>query len=185
MKKFLWNNFLILFLIVSFFLAKENAYALACPAAPVGSCQAASGGACPAGTGTHQASGDASCPVGGGTTWICCVAGASANTTNAGACTLPNGTDGVVTEFGCIPSDPVAFAGQFYGIGLGFIGALSVAFIIYGGYTVLTSQGDPLKLQTGKSYLYYAIAGLLLAIFGYVFIQLVLVDILKIPGFSA
>ena len=38
--------------------------------------------------------------------------------------------------------------------------------------------------DTGKSYIYYAIAGLLLAIFGYVFIQTVVVDILHVPGFS-
>ena len=99
---------------------------------------------------------------------------------------FPVGThNGITTDFGCIPIDPVAFVGKFYGIGLSFIGALSLIFIVYGGYTILMSQGDPLKLQTGKSYLYYAIAGLLLAIFGYVFIQLLLVDILHIPGFSA
>jgi len=92
---------------------------------------------------------------------------------------------GVMTDFGCVPSDPVQFTEKFYGIGLSFIGGLSLIFIIYGGYVILTSQGDPMKLQTGKSYIYYAIAGLLLAIFGYVFVQLVLVDILQLPGFGA
>ncbi len=89
-----------------------------------------------------------------------------------------------LTDFGCIPNDPVAFVAKFYGIGLGLIGGVAILFIIYGGYIILASQGDPVKLNTGKSYIYYAIAGLLLAIFGFVFVQVIVVDILHIPGFK-
>lgn len=92
--------------------------------------------------------------------------------------------DGVQTDLGCIPNDPFAFVAKFYGIGLGIIGGVALLFIIYGGYIILTSQGDPNQLNTGKSYIYYAIAGLLLAIFGFVFIQVIAVDILHIPGFN-
>jgi len=99
-------------------------------------------------------------------------------------CTLSDGGLGINTDFGCIPTNPIQFVEKFYGIGLSFIGGLAVLFIIYGGYIILTSQGDPIQIQTGKSYLYYAISGLLLAIFGYVLIQIVLVDILHIPGIS-
>ena len=88
------------------------------------------------------------------------------------------------TELGCIPTDPFAFVGSAYGIGLGLIGGLSVLFLIYGGYQVMVSQGNPDKLNIGKSYIYYAIAGLVLAIFGFVFLQLIAVDILRIPGFK-
>jgi Na+-driven multidrug efflux pump len=85
----------------------------------------------------------------------------------------------------CIPKgDPAAFASTFYQIGLGLIGGVAVLFIIYGSYTILTSQGRPEMLNKGKSYIYYAIAGLLLAIFGYVFLEVVLVDILHVPGFK-
>lgn len=91
--------------------------------------------------------------------------------------------DGVQTDLGCIPNDPFAFVAKFYGIGLGIIGGVALLFIIYGGYIILTSQGDPNQLNTGKSYVYYAIAGLLLAIFGFVFIQVIAVDVLHIPGF--
>ncbi len=92
--------------------------------------------------------------------------------------------DGVQTDLGCIPNDPFAFVAKFYGIGLGIIGGVALIFIIYGGYIILTSQGDPNQLNTGKSYVYYAIAGLLLAIFGFIFIQVIAVDILHIPGFN-
>jgi hypothetical protein len=88
------------------------------------------------------------------------------------------------TELGCIPNDPIGFVTKFYAIGLGLIGGVSLLFIIYGGYIILTSQGNPGKLNNGKSYILYAIIGLLLAIFGFVFIQVVAIDILHIPGFK-
>ena len=88
------------------------------------------------------------------------------------------------TELGCIPNDPVGFVAKFYAIGLGLIGGVSLLYIIYGGYLILVSQGNPQKINDGKSYILYAIIGLLLAIFGYVFIQVIAIDILHIPGFK-
>ncbi len=90
----------------------------------------------------------------------------------------------IMTDFGCIPNDPVGFVAKFYGIGLGFIGLIGVLFLIIGGYHILISQGNPEQLNTGKSYITYAIIGMLLAIFGFVFIQVITSDILKIPGFN-
>lgn len=88
------------------------------------------------------------------------------------------------TELGCIPTDPLGFVARFYSIGLGLIGGLAVLFIIYGGYLLMTSQGDLRRVESGKSYIIYSIMGLLLAIFGYVFMQIIVVDVLKLPGFS-
>lgn len=96
-------------------------------------------------------------------------------------CTNPKD---ISTDLGCIPTNPVGFVEKFYGIGLSLIGGVSLLFIIYGAYILLTSQGDPIKLANGKSYITYAIIGLLLAIFGYVFIKVIAVDILHIPGFN-
>ncbi|PIP74724.1 MAG: hypothetical protein COW87_02430, partial [Candidatus Levybacteria bacterium CG22_combo_CG10-13_8_21_14_all_35_11] len=79
---------------------------------------------------------------------------------------------------------PVGFVAKFYAIGLGLIGGVSLLYIIYGGYLILVSQGNPQKINDGKSYILYAIIGLLLAIFGYVFIQVIAIDILHIPGFK-
>lgn len=89
-----------------------------------------------------------------------------------------------ITDLGCIPYDPAAFAGKFYGIGLSLIAGTSLLFFIFGGYLIMTSKGNSGQLNTGKSYILYALLGLLLAIFGFVIIQVVIVDILKIPGFS-
>jgi len=89
-----------------------------------------------------------------------------------------------VTDLGCIPYDPAAFAGKFYGIGLSVIAGTSLLFLIFGAYLVMMSRGDRQQLATGKSYIVYALLGLFLAIFGFVFIEILLVDILHIPGFS-
>lgn len=89
----------------------------------------------------------------------------------------------VQTDFGCIPSDPGQFVQQFYGIGLGLLGMVSFLFMVIGGYYILTSQGNPEQLEKGKNYIFYSIAGLLLAVFGFVFIQVALGDVIRIPGF--
>jgi hypothetical protein len=88
------------------------------------------------------------------------------------------------TDFGCFPNDPIGFAQKFYGIGLSFVAMVALVALILGGYSILTSKGDPHRVNVGKSYIFYAISGLLLAIFGFVFIQVVLVDILHVPGFK-
>lgn len=89
------------------------------------------------------------------------------------------------TDFGCLPNfDPGTFVSKFYAIGLGVIGSVSLLFIIYAGYLILFSQGNQVTLQKGKRYLTYSILGLLLAIFGFVFVQVIAVDILHLPGFN-
>lgn len=90
----------------------------------------------------------------------------------------------VQTDFGCMPNDPIGFIAKFYGIGLSLIGGVAILFLIYGGYTVMTSSGRVDKLQKGKEYIFYSIMGLLLAIFGFVFIEFIAGGVLHIPGFE-
>jgi hypothetical protein len=90
----------------------------------------------------------------------------------------------ISTDFGCFPNDPVGFVQKFYGLGLGFVAGIALLALIWGGYSIMTSRGDPQRVNIGKSYIFYAISGLLLAIFGFVFIQFVLIDLLHVPGFS-
>lgn len=92
--------------------------------------------------------------------------------------------DGQITDLGCIPSDPILFVEKFYSIGLWLIGFVGVLFMIIGGYLVMTSRGDVSQLQKGKSYIIYAILGLILAIFGFVFIEILAGQVLVIPGFG-
>lgn len=90
----------------------------------------------------------------------------------------------IVTDFGCFPNDPVGFVQKFYAVGLGFVAGVALIALIIGGYLILTSQGIPERVNNGKAYIYYAIMGLLLAIFGFVFIEVIVVNILHVPGFK-
>jgi glucose uptake protein GlcU len=90
----------------------------------------------------------------------------------------------LIGNFLCIPDNPSGFATEFYGIGLSIIGGLALIYLIYGAYVLMISRGNPGDVRKGRSYIFYAIAALLLAIFGYVFIEVVFIDILHIPGFS-
>ncbi len=92
--------------------------------------------------------------------------------------------DQVRTDFGCFSNTPVGFVQQFYGIALPFVAGIALIAIIIGGYTLMVSQGDQQKVKAGKAWIFYAIGGLMLAIFGYVLLQALAGDILKIPGFS-
>lgn len=97
---------------------------------------------------------------------------------------IPCRINEVRTDFGCMPDDPVGFITKFYGVGLTLIGGVAVLFLIYGGYNIMTSSGRVDRLQKGKEYIFYSIMGLLLAIFGFVFIEFIAGNILHIPGFE-
>lgn len=90
----------------------------------------------------------------------------------------------IVAGFLCIPMDPAGFTGKLYSVGLGLIGGVALLFLMYGGYLILVSQGNPQQVNVGKSYIFYAIVGILLAVFGFVFFEVLLKDILQIPGFG-
>jgi uncharacterized membrane protein len=90
----------------------------------------------------------------------------------------------VATDLGCLPQDPIGFVQKFYGWGLGLISFVGLIFLIIGGYYIMTSRGNMEQLAKGKSYIFYSIAGIALAIFGFVFIEIINGQILRIPGFS-
>lgn len=85
---------------------------------------------------------------------------------------------------GCVPTNVEGFVAEYYKYGLGIVGGFAVLMIIFGSYQILISRGNPKILNDGKTIIAYAISGLLLAIFGYVFIEVIAKDILKIPGFG-
>lgn len=93
-------------------------------------------------------------------------------------------TKGIWTGLGCIKVDISGFTSSFFTIGLSLAGGIALLFLIYGGFLILTSGGNPETIQQGKEILTSAIAGLLLIIFSVFILRLVAVDILKIPGFG-
>ena len=97
----------------------------------------------------------------------------------------PDPINEIHTDFNvCVSNDPLKFATSIYGIGLSLIGVIGLLSIIYGAFLVLTSQGDPTKLQNGKSYIVYALIGMALAVGGLAFYRIIGANIIKLPGFS-
>lgn len=84
----------------------------------------------------------------------------------------------------CVKQDPVGFVTSFYGLGLSMVGMVALIFLVYGGYVIMASRGNPQDVSKGKSYIFYSVIGLLFAIFALVFMEVVIVDILHIPGFE-
>lgn len=96
----------------------------------------------------------------------------------------PCPSDQMSTDLGCIHTEPVQFVSDIYAIGIWLIGFVAIIFMIIGGYFVMMSRGNLEQLQKGKSFIIYSIIGLLLAIFGFVFIEIIAGQILQVPGIS-
>ena len=54
------------------------------------------------------------------------------------------------------------------------LGIVAVGFIIYGGFIMMTSAGDPGKVAKGKKCLIYSIVGLIVAIMATVIVNFVI-----------
>lgn len=90
----------------------------------------------------------------------------------------------VDTAIGKINTDPVSFVKSIFGIILSLSGGVALLLIIFSGYKLMFSQGNPEKAQEAKETLTAAIVGLLFIIFSLVILQVIGVDILRIPGFG-
>ncbi len=70
------------------------------------------------------------------------------------------------TAIGCIPySDTQGMAKFFLGWALGIGGGIAFILVVIASYMIITSQGDPKRLQAGKELFVGAISGLLMLIF--------------------
>lgn len=90
----------------------------------------------------------------------------------------------VDTAFGSISTDPPAFIRSIMALLLSLSGGIALILIILSGYKLMSSRGDPEKIQAAKDRLTSAIIGLLFIIFSLVIVQVIGVDILRIPGFG-
>jgi len=89
------------------------------------------------------------------------------------------------TAIGCITtSDPQAFIAWLLGGAIGIAGGIAFLLMLWGGFQIITSTGDPEKLNKGKEILTSAIIGLVVIIFSLFLLQLIGVKILQIPGFG-
>ena len=109
------------------------------------------------------------------------------NGTNAsGADIYCDGTKtSIKTAIGCIPySDANELVAFFLRWGVGIGGGVAFLLILAGGFTIMTSTGNPERLKGGQQLLTSAIAGLIMIIFSIFILRLIGVNILQIPGFG-
>lgn len=93
--------------------------------------------------------------------------------------------DQINTAIGCVPfGDQNALVGFILKWALGIGGGIAFLLILVAGFQIMTSRGDPKRLQGGQELMTSAIAGLLLMIFSIFILRLIGVDILNIPGFA-
>lgn len=95
----------------------------------------------------------------------------------------PNALD---TAIGCIPvlDSQEAFLGFILKWAIGIGGGIAFLLIVYAGFMIMTSMGNPERLQAGKELLTSAISGLILLILSIFILNIIGVKILAIPGFG-
>lgn len=94
------------------------------------------------------------------------------------------GKSGTWTAFGCIPNDPQAFLNILLRLVVDIAGGITFLVLVRGALLVLTSQGDPEKINEGKTWITNAIYGILFLAFSATILTIIGVDIIRIPGFG-
>lgn len=59
------------------------------------------------------------------------------------------------------------------------MGFLAVGMIIYGGFMLLTAQGDPARIKRGKDVVLYSVIGLILVMLAYAIINFVMNNVIN------
>jgi hypothetical protein len=98
----------------------------------------------------------------------------------------PSGSQRLYTAIGCIPiSGSNKFIRFLLTWGIGIAGGIAFILIIVAAFQIITSSGDPKKLQAGRELMTSAVAGLVLLIFSILILRIIGVNILGIPGFGS
>lgn len=94
-----------------------------------------------------------------------------------------NGNE-INTALGCIDASGTNFVTKLLSFGIGIAGGIAMLLIIFGGFQILTSAGNPERLNEGKELISSAITGLLMIVFSVFLLRIIGVDILGIPSFK-
>ncbi|HJX59320.1 hypothetical protein A2V61_01805 [Candidatus Woesebacteria bacterium RBG_19FT_COMBO_47_8] len=110
----------------------------------------------------------------------CCIPGQAVGPT-AGC----SDGESINTAIGCIPvGNTNAFIGFILRWAIGVGGGIAFLLILYAGFMIMTSSGNPDRLKAGQELMTSAIAGIIMLIFSVFVLRVIGVDILKLPGFG-
>lgn len=90
----------------------------------------------------------------------------------------------VTTGLGDVGTNFTDAVSTLFLILLGFTGSIAVILIIFSGYNMMISQGNAEKVKGARETLTAAITGLLFILFSGALLQIIGVNILRIPGFN-
>ncbi|MCL4392755.1 pilin, partial [Patescibacteria group bacterium] len=137
----------------------------------------------PSGTAYLEYEGNTSKPNGQAGTWIWYVdaivqpkpipaCGSNSNTQSCLSC-LSNNKNHVYTDFGCVNATPSGVIDFLYAFLLVIAFMIDLVIFIISGYLIMSSGGDPDKINRGKTLFKNAIIGLLVIIFAMVILNLI------------
>lgn len=92
-------------------------------------------------------------------------------------------SDGIWTAVGCLPTQPKDLIPRLVQFSIGIAGGIALMLMLIGAFRISVSAGNPDALKVAKEMITNAIAGLIVIIFSAVLLQVIGVEILKIPGF--
>lgn len=94
---------------------------------------------------------------------------------------LPHSSYAVRTGLGEIPDNPTGLVNAVLKIALGAAGGVAFLLIIFGGFKLAFSRGDPQAVQDGRDVITSAIVGLVIIILSVFLLRLIGVDVLGLP----
>lgn len=110
-------------------------------------------------------------------------------TCNSAGSGLPDSTPnpthtGVYTALGCVPTQTEPFINSLFRFSAAFGGGVTLLLMTFGALRILASAGSEQELKQGREQFAAAALGLLFIIFSVLLLQIIGIDILRIPGFK-
>lgn len=120
--------------------------------------------------------------AGSGATFVC-KPGENCSTSAGQFCDTPDNKI-IKTAIGCIHTEIKAFIQDLLSFIAAVAGGIGFLFMIFGAFQMVTSGGNPDNLKAGQERFKDAVIGLLFLLLSILLLQIIGVDILKIPGFN-
>jgi hypothetical protein len=113
---------------------------------------------------------------------MCCPSPADCAAPAPGGAATPtcDGGTGTPTALGCIPNEPSAAIKLILPWAIKLGTGLAFLLFLYGAFTLITAGSDPQKVDTGKSIITSAAAGLIFIILSMLLLRVIGVDILQL-----